>query len=35
MRLFRQRQHGDWSGIVDDVRSSIPRPHLTQIQLFG
>ena len=22
MRLFRQRQHGDWAGVVDDVRSA-------------
>ena len=20
MRLFRQRQHGDWSGVVEDLR---------------
>ena len=22
MRLFRQRQHGDWSGVVNDIRTA-------------
>ena len=27
MRLFRQRQHGDWSGVVEELRQAFPRPH--------
>tara|TARA_B100000674_G_scaffold496476_1_gene526796 strand:- start:466 stop:2082 length:1617 start_codon:yes stop_codon:yes gene_type:complete len=30
MRLFRQRQHGDWSGIVEDLRNAFE--DLTQLE---
>ena len=31
MRLFRQRQHGDWSGVVEDLRRCVSRSHFAWI----
>ena len=35
MRLFRQRQHGDWSGVVEDLRNAFQDLTLLGFQRFG